>query len=258
MLTPLVAVSADRRKIGSHHAHLAVATYVDAVAEVARCTPLIVPAIGVRLDVASLLAQVDGVLMTGSPSNVHPSEYGVAPTPGHEPYDRERDATTLPLIRAAIAAGVPLLAICRGFQELNVALGGSLDTEIHDLPGRMDHRSARVDDNDVNYAVKQPVFVVREGCLGRVLGAHEVQVNSLHRQGLARLADRLVVEATAPDGTVEAVSVAGAAAFAVGVQWHPEYWARSDAPSRAILEAFGDAVRAHASRRAGRFATAAE
>jgi putative glutamine amidotransferase len=256
-MTPLVAVTADHRVVGIHKAHLCVVPYIDAVVDVAGAVPLIVPALGPRLDIPSLLEQVDGVLFTGSPSNVHPAEYGADPAPEYEPYDPDRDATTLPLIRACLAAGVPLLAICRGFQELNVALGGTLHTEIQSLPGRMDHRSLPHDDNDVRYSIRQPVFLERKGCLGRILNADEVQVNSLHRQGVAVLADRLVVEATAPDGTIEAVSVAQAPGFALGVQWHPEYWAKIDGPSRAILEAFGEAVRAHAAHRRG-IALAAE
>lgn len=256
-MTPLVALSADHRPVGSHLWHMAVSTYVNAVVDAAGAIPLIVPAIGARLDIPSLLAQVDGVLFTGSASNVHPSEYGVAPSPEYEPYDRERDATTLPLIRAAIAAGVPLLAICRGFQELNVALGGTLHTEIQTLPNRMDHRSPVSDDNDVRYAVRQPVLIERSGCLGRILAADEVTVNSLHRQGIAELSPRLVVEAVAPDGTIEAVSVADAPGFTLGVQWHPEYWAASDGPSQAIFRAFADAVRDRAARRHGPASVAA-
>jgi putative glutamine amidotransferase len=247
MPRPLVALPADFRRIDNGHSwHAAVATYVDAVQDVARCLPLIVPALGDRLDLDALFAKVDGVLLTGSRSNVHPARYGVAPAPDYEPYDEARDATTLPLIEAALARGVPLLAICRGFQELNVALGGTLGTEIQELPGRLDHRSPVSDDIDVRYAIRQRVTIAREGCLGRVLGEAEIAVNSLHRQGVAVLAGRLDVEALAEDGTIEAVSVRGAPGFAMGVQWHPEYWARTDAPSRRLLEAFGEAVRARA------------
>jgi putative glutamine amidotransferase len=256
-LPPLVAVSSDFRKIDSHHWHMAVSTYVNAVVDAAGALPLIVPSIGTRLDIPGLLAQVDGVLFTGSRSNVHPSEYGVEPAPEYEPYDVTRDATTLPLIRAAIDAGVPLLAICRGFQELNVALGGTLHTEIQTLPNRADHRSPVSDDNDVRYAVRHPVLIERAGCLGRIIPASEVTVNSLHRQGLAELSPRLTVEAVAPDGTIEAVSVTGAPGFTLGVQWHPEYWAVTDGPSQAIFAAFGTAVAEHAARRGGVVAPAA-
>lgn len=257
-LRPLVAVSADHRQIDKHLWHMAVSTYIDAIVDVAEAIPLIVPSVGARLDIPSLLGQVDGVLLTGSRSNVYPGEYGIEPAPEYEPYDRDRDATTLPLIRAAIDAGVPLMAICRGFQELNVALGGTLHTEIQELAGRLDHRSPKADHNDGRYAIHQPVLIERTGCLGRILPAGEIQVNSLHRQGVAELAPRLTVEATAPDGTIEAVSVTGAKAFAVGVQWHPEYWATSDRPSQRLFHAFADALRARAALRSGGLAIAAE
>jgi putative glutamine amidotransferase len=256
-IRPLIALTADHRTSERHTQHLVVSTYVDAVTDVAGGLPVLVPAIGDRLEIGALLSRIDGLLLTGSPSNVHPSHYGVAPTPGHEPYDEARDATTLPLIRAAIERGVPLLAICRGFQELNVALGGSLDTEIQDLPGREDHRSPQADSNDARYAIRQPVMIARGGCLGRIVEADEIAVNSLHRQGIGRLAERLTVEAAAPDGTIEAVVVRDAPGFAVGVQWHPEYWAASDTPSRRILEAFGAAARGYAEARDRRAAAAA-
>jgi putative glutamine amidotransferase len=249
---PLVAVSTDFRQIDNRHLwHMTPSTYVDAVLEASGVLPVLVPSFGARLPLDDLLDQVDGVVLTGSKSNVHPALYGVAPSEAHEPYDPARDATTLPLIRAAIGRGVPLIAICRGFQELNVALGGSLDTEIQDLPGRMDHRSPVHDDMDVRYGIRQGVTIVAEGCLGRILPPGEIQVNSLHRQGIAHLSPRLAIEAVAPDGTIEAVSVTDSPAFAVGVQWHPEYWATSDAPSRKLFEAFGDAVRARQAARLG-------
>ena len=258
MLRPLVAVTADHRRVDPHDWHMTPTTYVDAAADVASVTPLLLPALAQRLDIDSLLAQIDGIICTGSRSNVYPGEYGVEPAAEFEPYDRLRDQTTLPLIRAAIAKGVPLLAICRGFQELNVALGGSLHTEIQTLPGRIDHRSPQSSDNDVRYGIRQPVYVEKNGCLGRILPPGEIAVNSLHRQGLARLADRLMIDATAADGTIEAVSVANAPGFVLGIQWHPEYWAASDHPSRRIFEAFGVAVRQHQGKRLGLPAAAAE
>lgn len=257
-LSPLIAVTSDRRHVPPHEWHMTPTTYVSAAADIAGLTPLLLPNLGTKLDIDGLLAQIDGVMLTGSRSNVHPEEYGEEPTPDYEPYDRDRDRTTLPLIRAAIAKGVPLLAICRGFQELNVALGGSLHTEIQTLPGRLDHRSPKVDDNDVRYGIRQPVYVENNGCLGRILQPGEVAVNSLHRQGVARLAETLLIEAHAPDGTIEAVSVKDAAGFVLGIQWHPEYWAASDPASQRIFEAFGEAVRAHQARRLGLVRHAAE
>jgi putative glutamine amidotransferase len=189
---------------------------------------------------------VDGVLATGSKTNVHPGHYNVAPSSAHEPFDQDRDATSIPLLRRAIEKGVPLLAICRGFQELNVALGGSIATEIQELEGRWDHRAPVSDDQTKRFAIRQTVRVKPGSCLAGIIGAGDVAVNSLHRQAVEQLAKGLDVEAVAEDGTIEAVSVKGAKSFAMGVQWHPEFWAKQDAPSRAIFESFGNAVRGHA------------
>jgi putative glutamine amidotransferase len=246
---PLVLVSSDLRSIDGMSWHMTPSTYLEAVLYGAGAIPVMLPSLGGALDLDAVLDRVDGVLLSGSKSNVHPSLYGEEPTPDHEPYDPARDATTLPMIRRAIDKGVPLFAICRGYQELNVALGGTLHTEIQSFEGRMDHRAPEAPTSDQRYAIRHKVHIVREGCIGRVLGSDEIDVNSLHRQGLATLADRLVIEATAPDGTVEAVSVRDAAAFAVGVQWHPEYWVRSDHPSSRLFAAFGEAVRARAAAR---------
>jgi putative glutamine amidotransferase len=208
--------------------------------------PLIVPSFGEQVDFDAILGAVHGVLITGSRSNVHPGLYGAEATPGHEPFDPGRDATSIPLIRKSLEKGVPMLAICRGIQELNVALGGSLATEIQEQPGRMDHRAPVSDVQAERFAIRHPVHVAEGSCLASIVGSGPVSVNSVHRQGIDRLANGLQVEAVADDGTVEAVSVIGARAFAVGVQWHPEYWFASDTPSRRIFEGFGAAVRAHA------------
>ena len=247
---PLVLVSSDLKNIDGMDWHMTPSTYLEAVVYGADAIPVMLPALGGALDLAGVLDRVDGLLLSGSKSNVHPTLYGEEPTPDHEPYDPARDATTLPLIRLAIDKGVPLFAICRGYQELNVALGGTLHTEIQSFEGRMDHRAPVAPTNDQRYAIRHEVHIVPGGCIGRVLDAAEIEVNSLHRQGLATLSDRLVIEATAPDGTIEAVSVREAKAFAVGVQWHPEYWVRSDHPSSRLFAAFGDAVRARAASRA--------
>ena len=162
------------------------------------------------------------------------------------PYDPDRDATTLPLIRKAIEHGVPLLAICRGIQELNVALGGTLAAEIQEREGSLDHRAPVSDNQDERFAIRQSVSIKPGSCLAGVFGAGDILVNSVHRQAIDRLGSRLQVEAVAEDGTVEAVSVKDARAFAVGVQWHPEYWVNSDGNSAKIFRAFGDAARAHA------------
>ena len=240
---PLVAVSADLREADGYRWHATPETYLRAVTTGLGGIPVIVPALGDALDIEALLDRVDGVLLTGSRSNVFPEFYGEAPDAAAEPYDIARDETTLPLIRAALQRGVPLLAICRGFQELNVALGGTLVAEVHRVPGRHDHRSPDSTDQRERFAIRQEVTITAGGCLGRIVDADAIQVNSLHRQAVARLADGLTVEAVAPDGTIEAVSVSQAPGFAVGVQWHPEFWVASDAPSARLFRAFGDAMR---------------
>ncbi|WP_157015697.1 gamma-glutamyl-gamma-aminobutyrate hydrolase family protein [Mesorhizobium xinjiangense] len=249
MTQPLVAVPADVREFDNYSWHAVPRQYVDAAIDGAGALPLILPALGARIDFDALLDKVDGVLITGSKTNVHPSLYGSEASEADGPYDPERDATTLPLIRKAIEHGVPLLAICRGIQELNVALGGTLATEIQEREGSMDHRAPPGDSHDERFAIRHNVSVKPGSCLASVLGAGDVAVNSVHRQAAGRLGPRLDVEAVAEDGTVEAVSVRGARGFAVGVQWHPEYWFRSDEPSARIFRAFGDAVRAHAAAR---------
>lgn len=248
-LRPLVLVSSDNRTIDGMDWHMTPSTYLEAIVYGAGAMPLMLPSLAGALDLDSILDRVDGVLLSGSKSNVHPSLYGEEPTPDHEPYDPARDATTLPLIRRAIDRGIPLFAICRGYQELNVALGGTLHTEIQTFEGRMDHRAPEAPTSDQRYAIRHEIRLVRRGCLGRVLDVDTIEVNSLHRQGIAELAPRLVVEATAPDGTIEAVSVIDAKTFAVGVQWHPEYWVRSDHPSSRLFAAFGAAVRERAIKR---------
>ncbi|HTV68397.1 MAG TPA: gamma-glutamyl-gamma-aminobutyrate hydrolase family protein [Rhizobiaceae bacterium] len=257
MNQPLIAVATDVREFANNIWHAAPQQYLEAAVSAAGVLPLLVPSFGDRLDLDRLLATVDGVMVTGSKSNVHPSLYGEKATEANGPYDPARDATTLPMIRMAIERGVPLLAICRGIQELNVALGGTLATEIQERPGSLDHRAPESDDQDERFAIRQPVTIKPGSCLAGVFGAGDIMVNSVHRQAVDRLGPRLQVEAVATDGTVEAVSVKDARAFAVGVQWHPEYWAKSDDNSAKIFHAFGDAVREHATRRAG-IRTAAE
>ena len=240
---PLIAVSACLRSVGGHPHHTVGEKYLTAITLGAAGTPLIVPALGRALDIGELLRRVDGVALTGSLSNVHPTRYGAEPHVEAEPYDEARDATTLPLIQEALAMGVPLLAICRGFQELNVALGGTLHAEVHAVPGRDDHRAPRIDDPDQRYGPRHPVRFVPGGAFERIAGQSEVWVNSLHRQGIDRLAPGLVAEGHAPDGTIEAVRVEGAPGFALGVQWHPEYKAASNRFSLKLYRAFGDAAR---------------
>lgn len=239
---PLVAVPACMKEVGGLPFHAVGDKYVRAVAEAAGAVPLMIPNLGEFFDPATLLAGLDGLLMTGSVSNVHPRHYGLAPSPAAEPHDEARDAVTLPLIRAAIDQGVPLLCICRGFQELNVVLGGTLHARVHEVPGRLDHRSPNTGHHDTDYAARHALRLVPGGQLARILGKDEIQVNSLHWQGIDRLAEGLAVEGEAPDGTIEAVSVRGARAFALGVQWHPEYKVMSNPDSVLLFRAFGEAV----------------
>jgi len=246
MTTPIIAIPADTREIDGYGWHAVANQYVNAVVKGAKATAILVPALEDGNDIDAILDRVDGVLVSGSRSNVHPSLYGGDASEKNGPYDPARDATSLELIRRAIDRGVPLLAICRGIQELNVALGGTLATEIQDRPGVWDHRRPDAPRRDDMYAIRQTVKVKEGSCIASVLGAGDFQVNSLHRQAIGGPAPRLQVEATAEDGTIEAVSVADAKNFAVGVQWHPEYWVESDAISARLFKAFGDAVRAYA------------
>lgn len=250
MTMPLVAIPADIRRIDKADWHAVQTQYVNAVFKVTGAMPVLVPALEQGADIKAILDRVDGVLISGSATNVHPSLYGVEWTDADGPFDPARDATSLELIRQAIERGIPLLAICRGIQELNVALGGTLAREIQEQPGNWDHRKPPVENRDEMYSIRQPVLVEKGSCMERYLGlSGEVQVNSLHRQAIGEKAPRLQVEAKAEDGTIEAVSVIDAKGFAVGVQWHPEYWAEGDRPSRALFEAFGEAVRDYATRR---------
>lgn len=255
-MKPLVGISCCTKSFGAYAMpnHAASDTYIRATDQVVGAVPVLLPANGHACDIATLLARLDGIILTGSRSNVQPSCYGGPAHPDGTPEDIARDAVTLPLIRAAIAAGVPVLAICRGLQELNVALGGSLHQRLQDLPGRIDHSTPQQPSHRVRTGKAHAVRVVPGSWLHRVAGAREIAVNSLHNQGIDRLAAGLVVEGVAPDGTIEAIRVAGAAGFAVGVQWHPEYDWQTDPVSRGIFQAFGDAVAARRSPDAGTLA----
>ena len=246
-MTPLVAVVADVRVDAGYIWHAAAQTYLDALVGVSGVVPVVVPSLA-GIDLDGLLARVDGVVATGARSNVHPSRYGEAETEEHAPFDPDRDGVSLALMRGAVERGRPLLALCRGFQEMNVAWGGTLTPALHAVPGRIDHRAPTSAVQDERFAMAHEVTPMEGGRLAAILGGAPVRVNSLHRQGVVKLGDGLTIEASAPDGTIEAVSVADASAFAMGFQWHPEYWARSDRPSRAVFEAFGAAVRDRAGR----------
>lgn len=246
---PLVGLPADTYEKDGFLFHSLGDKYVRALAEVADVEPVMIPSIHDATDVDGLLDHFDGILMTGAISNVHPPHYGEEPTADHEPYDLKRDAITLKMIKAVIARGIPLFCICRGFQELNVAMGGTLETELQRGEGRLDHRAPKSLDVDVRYAPRHAVSITQGGVLEHMLDKRETAVNSIHRQGIRKLGDGLVVEATAPDGVIEAVSVKGARAFAFGAQWHPEFRASENPDSVKLFRAFGNAVRAHARNR---------
>ena len=243
---PVVLVPACNRVLGHHPFHIAGKKYIDAV-RLAGCQPLVVPsASGDEID--ALLDLADGLLLTGSPSNVHPSHFDEGVHNPALPLDTERDAWTLQLIPQALARGVPLLAICRGTQEVNVALGGSLHQAVQEVPGYNDHRADDTAAAEVQYAASHAVTVEAGGLLAGLLDRSRFDVNSLHAQAVNRLAASLRVEARAPDGVIEAYSQPGAPAFNLCVQWHPEWQAADNPVSMQILAAFGAACgarRAH-------------
>jgi putative glutamine amidotransferase len=240
---PFVVVPACNRNLGELCYHVAASKYVDAV-RLAGCQPLIVPSVAPP-DVDALLDVAHGMLLTGSPSNVHPQHYDETVLDESLPLDPARDAWILPIIPKVLARGVPLFAICRGFQEANVALGGTLHQAVHQVQGLADHRDRDEDPVDVQYQVAHEVFVEPGGLLARLLETDRIAVNSLHGQGVKRLAPRLRIEARAPDGLVEAFSIPDAPGFALAVQWHPEWHAAENPVSMRLLGAFGDAVRAY-------------
>ncbi len=222
--------------------------YVDAIAETAGAMPVLIPGLGANAGGDSLLDRLDGLFLTGSPSNIEPHRYGLETDADCGPHDGGRDETTLDLIRRALDRGLPLLAVCRGHQEVNVALGGTLHPFLHNVPGHFDHRSRKDIPFDRRYDIAHAVELTPGGVLERLNGAPgRVLVNSLHAQGVDRLADGLSVEAKSDDGVVEAYSVTGAKGFALSVQWHPEHKISRVWPlSQAIFTAFGDAARAWA------------
>jgi putative glutamine amidotransferase len=243
---PLIGIPADRRILGPHPFHCVGEKYIAAVAQAAGAVPLLVPSLGEDADFDAILDVVDGILLTGSPSNVEPYRYFGPPGDPDTLHDPHRDATTLPLIPRVVAAGMPLLAICRGFQEMNVAYGGTLWQKVQEVPGFADHRENKEDPLERQYGPAHDVELVPGGELQRIAGVERASVNSVHAQGVQRLGDGLEVEARAPDGLIEAFRVRSAPGFALAVQWHPEWQVMSNPFSRALFAAFGDAARAHA------------
>jgi putative glutamine amidotransferase len=256
MARPVIGVIGNYHNLENRFSvQLAGQNNLQAVADVADALPLIFAGNPAITDIADLLAVVDGVLLTGARANVHPLRFGATPDPKHEPYDEGRDSVALPLIEACLERAVPLFGICRGFQEMNVAGGGTLHPEIRELPGRMNHRMPRLEtgeihpDPEVVFADRHDVRLTPDGVFARILGRDLIRVNSLHGQGILDVGERIVAEGVAEDGTIEAIRVRDADGFALGVQWHAEYDPQTNPVNRSLFEAFGDAVRAYRRRR---------
>lgn len=253
----LTGIAAKRRPVvgiignadllhGSYPVHAGGAMNSRAVALVAGCMPIIIPSDPNFVSVAELLETCDGFVLTGGRPNVHPCEYGQEATPAHGDFDRCRDAITLPLVRACVERGQPFFGICRGFQEVNVAMGGTLFPEIRDLPGRMNHRMPPDGTIEEKFALRHVVRFTPDGVFAKLLGAQEVMTNTLHGQGICQPGQNIVIDGRAEDGTPEAIYIKDAPGFTLSVQWHPEWNAAADPVSRPLFGAFGDAVRAWA------------
>jgi putative glutamine amidotransferase len=233
--------------VGAHPFHMVGEKYARAVLDAAGAAPLLIPSLADELGFDELLQRLDGLLFTGSPSNVEPHLYEGAPSAPGTLHDPARDATTLPLIRKAVRAGVPVFGICRGFQEMNVAFGGTLHQRLHEVPGHLDHRDDETQPLEVQYGPAHDVTLEPGGVLRALAVSDRIEVNSLHNQGIDRLGAELAVEARAPDGVIEAFRVRDAQRFALAVQWHPEWKVMSNPFSRALFAAFGQASRERAS-----------
>jgi putative glutamine amidotransferase len=222
-----------------------------AVADVSGALPLMFAGSPEITDVGALLDAVDGIVLTGARANVHPTRFKTEPHERHEPYDIHRDDVALALAEACVARGIPIFGICRGLQEMNVAFGGSLHPEIREIPGRMNHRMPRLDNGDIHpdpkvvFADRHDVNLTPGGAFAKLLGCETIRVNSLHGQGILEPGERVVIEGIAEDGTIEAIRIADAASFALGVQWHAEYDPQRNPINRALFEAFGEALKAH-------------
>ena len=251
MTRPVVGVIANAHFLHDRFTvQLAGERNLRAVAEVAGALPIMFAGSPDITDVEGLLELVDGVLLTGARANVHPTRFRTEPHAGHEPYDENRDALALALIEVCVARGVPIFGVCRGFQEMNVAFGGSLHPVIRELPGRVNHRMPRLENGDIHpdhdfvFADRHEVRLIPGGVFATLLGQETIRVNSLHGQGILDPGARIVIEGVAEDGTVEAIRIADAPGFALGVQWHAEYDPQRNPVNRALFEAFGAAVAA--------------
>lgn len=243
---PVIGIPADRRTLGGQPFHMVGEKYITPLLAISGALPLLIPSLGDELGLAELVEELDGLLFSGSPSNIEPHRYGGEPSREGTLHDPARDATTLSLIPRAIAAGVPVLGICRGFQEINVAFGGTLWQHVAEQPGMRVHHEDPTQPLDVQYAPAHEVTLVPGGLLERIGGRPRIMVNSVHHQGVRDLAPGLIAEAHADDGLVEAFRVGGARRFALAVQWHPEWKAEQDEFSTALFKAFGAAARERA------------
>ncbi|MEM9576033.1 MAG: gamma-glutamyl-gamma-aminobutyrate hydrolase family protein [Pseudomonadota bacterium] len=244
MTRPVVGIIGNYALLNEEYpVHAAGLMNTRAIAEVSGCLPLVIPADPDFVTVEELLTICDGFLFTGGRPNVHPAEYGEAETPAHGDFDRARDSVALGLIRACIKSGQPFFGVCRGFQEVNVAMGGSLYPEIRELPGRMNHRMPPDGSLDEKFELRHKVRFNEGGVFHRLLGEQEVLTNTLHGQGIKTAGDRVVIDGRAPDGTPEAIYIDGAPGFTLSVQWHPEYRADQDPVSTKLFSAFGEATR---------------
>ena len=259
MTRPVVGIIGNPHLINdTYEVHASGAMNTEAGAEVSNCLPLLIPADPRYVSAAELMEACDGFVLTGGRPNVHPEEYGEDETEAHGTFDRARDCVALELVRACVERGQPFLGICRGFQEVNVAMGGSLYPEIRDLPGRDNHRMPPDGTLEEKFALRHTVTVSEGGPFHRIFGATEVRTNTLHGQGIKTPGGRVVIDGHAPDGTPEAIYIEGAPGFALSVQWHPEYQAAKDPVSRPLFQAFGDAVRDWAAARRAPYAMSAQ
>ena len=242
---PLIGVISDRRMIGEHPFHMVGEKYLRGLVDGADGYPVGLPSLAEGFDVLDILDRLDGLFLTGSPSNVEPRHYLGDPSRPGTWHDPERDIAALALIPAAIRASMPLFAVCRGFQEVNVAFGGTLHQHVEEVPGYRDHRERKDQPLDVQYAPAHRVDFTEGGLLARITGQRSARINSLHSQGVARLGEELIVEAVAEDGLIEGFSVRHAPGFTLAVQWHPEWQVTGNPVSMSIFRAFGDACRAY-------------
>jgi putative glutamine amidotransferase len=250
-LRPVIGIIGNMNLLNENYPVHASGTMISqAVAHVSGCLPIIIPSDPSYVSVTELLDLCDGFLLTGGRPNVHPQEYGEDETPAHGEFDRCRDAITLPLVRACVERGQPFFGICRGFQEVNVAMGGALHPEIRDLPGRMNHRMPPDGSMEEKFALRHAVRLTSGGVFAKLFGADEVMTNTLHGQGISRAGCNVVVDGFAPDGTPEAIYIKDAPGFTLSVQWHPEWNAAADPVSRPLFTAFGAAASEWAQRRA--------